>query len=144
MITYSVADVSERRDASAEVMAKAAVSAEETAEESMAVKTENAEDSAVVTETVERTAAPVPARTEDAAEMRTVKTEENGAAVIKRQRTANTPETEPREKQKRERNGKSQASATASPRERDLNFIEEFYGFAAKAAVVLSRQIVYS
>lgn len=134
MTTYSVADVSERRDASAEVMAKAAVSAEETADAA----------SAVVTETAERTVAPVPARTEDAAEMRTVRTEENGAAVIKRQRTANIPETEPREKQKRERNGKSRASATASPRERDLNFIEEFYGFAAKAAVVLLRQIVYS
>ena len=144
MIMYSAADGSEKKDASAETMAKAAVSAEETADGRSAAKTGTAEDSAVVTETAGMTEVPVPARTEDAAETRTVRTEENGAAATKRQRTVNTPETERSEKRKRERSGKSRASATASPRERNLNLIEEFYGFAAKAAVVLLRQIVYS
>ena len=141
---YSAVDGSERRDVSAEVMAKAAASAEETAEEGMVEKTGTAEDSAVETETAGMMVIPVPARTEDAAEMKAVRTEENGAAATKRQRTANTPGTEQKEKQKRERSGRNRASATASRRERDLNLIEEFYGFAAKAAVVLLRQIVYS
>ena len=144
MIMYSAADGSERKDVSAETMAKTAVSAEVTADGGSAAKTGTAEDLAAVTETAGMTEVLVPARTEDAAEMRTARTEENGAAATKRQRTVNTPGTERREKQKRERNGKSRASATASPRERNLNLIEEFYGFAAKAAVVLLRQIVYS
>ena len=120
MIMYSAADGSERRDVSAETMAKAVVSAEETEDGSLAVKTGNAEDSAAVTEIAETMAAPVSVRTEDAAEMKTVRMEENGAAVTKRRLTANTLGTERREKRKRERNGKSRASVTASPREKNL------------------------
>ena len=63
-----------------------------------AAKTGTTEDSAAVTETAEMMAALVPARTEDAAETRTARTEENGAAVTERQRTVNTPGTERREK----------------------------------------------
>lgn len=88
MIMYSAADGSERRD----------VSAEETADGGTAAKTGTTEDSAAVTETAAMMAAPVPARTEDAAETRTARTEENGAAVTKRQRTVNTPGTERKEK----------------------------------------------
>ena len=98
MIMYSAADGSERRDVSAETMAKAVVSAEETADGGTAAKTGTTEDSAAVTETAEMMAALVPARTEDAAETRTARTEENGAAVTKRQRTVNTPRTERKEK----------------------------------------------
>ena len=57
-----------------------------------------AEDSVVVTETAGTTTIPFPARTEDTAETRTARTEENGAAATKRQRTVNTPGTERREK----------------------------------------------
>ena len=120
MIMYSAADGSERRDVSAETMAKAVVSAEETEDGGSDAKTGTAEDSAVVTETAEMMAAPVPERTEDVAETRTARTEENGAAATERQRTVNTPGTERREKRKRERNGKSRASVTASPREKNL------------------------
>ena len=88
MIMYSAADGSERRD----------VSAEETEDGGSAAKTGTAEDSAVVTETAEMMAAPVPARTEDVAETRTARTEENGAAATERQLTANTPGTERKEK----------------------------------------------
>ena len=98
MIMYSAADGSERRDVSAETMAKAVVSAEETEDGGSAAKTGTAEDSAVVTETAEMMAAPVPERTEDVAETRTARTEENGAAATERQRTVNTPGTERREK----------------------------------------------
>ena len=97
MIMYSAADGSERRDVSAETMAKVVVSAEETADGGSAVKTGTAEDSVVVTETA-GTTIPFPARTEDTAETRTARTEENGAAATKRQRTVNTPGTERREK----------------------------------------------
>ena len=79
-------------------MAKVVVSAEETADGGSAVKTGTAEDSVVVTETAGTTTIPFPARTEDTAETRTARTEENGAAATKRQRTVNTPGTERREK----------------------------------------------
>ena len=59
------------------------VSAEETEDGGSAAKTGTAEDSAAVTETAEMMAAPVPARTEDVAETRTARTEENGAAATK-------------------------------------------------------------
>ena len=95
----------------AEAMVKAAASAEETEDAALAA----------VTEIAETTEAPAPMRIEDAAEMKTVRMEENGAAVTKRRLTANTLGTERREKRKRERNGKSRASATASPRGNDLN-----------------------
>ena len=121
MNIQSVAIVSGTEAGPAEVMVKAVASAEATEDGSLAVKTGIAEDLAAVTETVETMAAPVPARTEDAAEMKTVRMEENGAAVTKRRLTANTLGTEQREKRKRERNGKSRASATASPRGNDLN-----------------------
>ena len=98
MIMYSAAHGSERRDVSAETMAKVVVSAEETADGGSAVKTGTAEDSVVVTETAGTTTIPFPARTEDTAETRTARTEENGAAATKRQRTVNTPGTERREK----------------------------------------------
>ena len=98
MNTQSVAIVSGTEAGPAEAMVKVAASAEETEDGSLAVKTGNAEDSAAVTETAAMMAAPVPARTEDAAETRTARTEENGAAVTKRQRTVNTPGTERKEK----------------------------------------------
>ena len=84
MIMYSAADGSERRDVSAETMAKVVVSAEETADGGSAVKTGTAEDSVVVTETAGTTTIPFPARTEDTAETRTARTEENGAAGDKK------------------------------------------------------------
>ena len=62
------------------------------------VKTGTAEDSVAVTETAGTTTIPFPARTEDTAETRTARTEENGAAATKRHRTVNTPGTERREK----------------------------------------------
>ena len=110
MIMYSAADGSERRDVSAETMAKAVVSAEETEDG----------DSAAVTETAERMEAPVPVRVEDAAEVTVAKTEENGTTATGKTQIISPPQTEQREKQKRERNGKSRASVTASPREKNL------------------------
>ena len=102
-----------------------------------------AEDALVVmTETAERLQVKV--ATADAAEMTVMKTEESGTTATGKMRTVNTPETERREKQKSARSGKSRGSATASPGEKDLNINEKTYGFAAKAAVVLLRQIVYS
>lgn len=120
MNIQSVAIVSGTEADPAETVVKAAVSAEAMEDGSLAAKTGTAEDSAVVTETAEMMAAPVPERTEDVAETRTARTEENGAAATERQRTVNTPGTERREKRKRERNGKSRASVTASPREKNL------------------------
>ena len=117
MNIQSVAIASGTEAGPAEVMVKAAASAEATEDGSLAVKTGNAEDSAAVTETAETMAAPGPARTEDAAETRIVRMEENGAAGTKRQRIAGLPGIEPREKQKRERSRKSRASATAFPGE---------------------------
>ena len=117
MNIQSVAIASGTEAGPAEAMVKAVASAEETEDGSLAVKTGIAEDSAVVTETVETMAALGPARTEDAAETRIVKTEGNGAAGIKRQWIAGLSGIEPREKQRRERSRKSRASATASPGE---------------------------
>ena len=98
MNIQSVAIVSGTEADPAETVVKAAVSAEAMEDGSLSVKTGTAEDLAAVTETVETMAAPVPARTEDTAETRTARTEENGAAATKRQRTVNTPGTERREK----------------------------------------------
>ena len=132
MNTQSVAIVSGTEAGPAEAMVKVAASAEETEDGSLAVKTGNAEDSAAVTEIAETMAAPVSVRTEDAAEMKTVRMEENGAAVTKRRLTANTLGTERREKRKRERNGKSRASVTASPRENDLNLMRKLVDLPQK------------
>lgn len=123
MNIQSVAIASGTEAGPAEVMVKVAASAEATEDGSLAVKTGIAEDLAAVTETAETMAAPVPARTEDAAEIKTVRMEENGAAVTKRRLTANTLGTERKEKRKRGRNGKSRVSVTASPRENDLNLM---------------------
>ena len=114
---YSAVDVLERRDASAEEMAKVVVSEEEMADGSLAAKTGNAEDSAVVTETAETI--PVTETTADAAEVITVKTEESGVTETGKQRIVSLPGTERREKQENERRRKSLASATAFPKERD-------------------------
>lgn len=98
MNIQSVAIASGTEAGPAETMVKVVVSAEETADGGSAVKTGTAEDSVVVTETAGTTTIPFPARTEDTAETRTARTEENGAAATKRQRTVNTPGTERREK----------------------------------------------
>ena len=132
MNIQSVAIASGTEAGPAETMVKVAASAEETEDGSLAVKTGNAEDSAAVTEIAETMAAPVSVRTEDAAEMKTVRMEENGAAVTKRRLTANTLGTERREKRKRERNGKSRASVTASPRENDLNLMRKLVDLPQK------------
>ena len=132
MNIQSVAIASGTEAGPAEAMVKVAASAEETEDGSLAVKTGNAEDSAAVTEIAETMAAPVSVRTEDAAEMKTVRMEENGAAVTKRRLTANTLGTERREKRKRERNGKSRASVTASPRENDLNLMRKLVDLPQK------------
>ena len=79
MNIQSVAIVSGTEAGPAEAMVKSAASAEETEDGSLVVKTGSAEDSAAVTETTERMEAPAPVRVEDAAEMKTVRMEENGA-----------------------------------------------------------------
>ena len=76
MNIQSVAIVSGTEADPAETVVKAAVSAEAMEDGSLAVKTGTAEDLAAVT----------------------ARTEENGAAATKRQRTVNTPGTERREK----------------------------------------------
>lgn len=60
-----------------------------------------------MTEIAETMAAPVSVRTEDAAEMKTVRMEENGAAVTKRRLTANTLGTERRESEKEKETGRA-------------------------------------
>ena len=122
MNIQSVAIASGTEAGPAEAMVKVAALAEETEDG----------DSAAVTEIAETMAAPVSVRTEDAAEMKTVRMEENGAAVTKRRLTANTLGTERREKRKRERNGKSRASVTASPRENDLNLMRKLVDLPQK------------
>ena len=117
MNIQSVATASGTEAGPAEAVVKAVASAEETEDGSLAVKTGIAEDSAAVTETAETMAAPVPARTEDAAEVTAAKMEENGMTATGKTQIVSPPRTEQREKRKRERNGKSRASATASPRE---------------------------
>lgn len=79
MNIQSVAIASGTEAGPAEAMVKAVASAEATEDGSLAVKTGIAEDSAAVTETAETMEAPVPVRVEDAAEMKTVRMEENGA-----------------------------------------------------------------
>lgn len=159
MNIQSVAIASGTEAGPAEVMVKVAASAE-AADVGTTVETANAEDSAVVTvpaaktaamgrtagsdavkDAAETTEAQVPLRTKDAAETRTVRTKENGAAAIKRQQTASSQVTEKNGNVRSVKRRKNPASATASPRERDN---ENSYIFAAKAAVVLLRQIVYS
>ena len=98
MNIQSVAIASGTEAGPAEAMVKVAASAEETEDAALAVKTGTAEDSVAVTETAGTTTIPFPARTEDTAETRTARTEENGAAATKRHRTVNTPGTERREK----------------------------------------------
>lgn len=95
----------------AEAMVKAAASAEETEDAALAA----------VTEIAETTEAPAPMRIEDAAEVTAAKTEENGTTATGKTQTVSPPQTEQREKRKRERNGKSRASVTASPKGNDLN-----------------------
>ena len=125
----------------AEAMVKAAASTEETEDGDSAavttVETAHVEDSGVmtvlaaktvvmqrtagsdaVTDVAETTEAQVPVRIEDAAEVTAVKTEENGTTATEKTQIVSPPQ---REKRKSERNGKSRASATASPRENDLN-----------------------
>lgn len=111
MNIQSVAIASGTEGGPAEAMVKVAASAKETEDG----------DSAAVTETVERMAAPVPVRADDAAEVTAAKTEENGTTATGKTQIISPPQTEQREKQKRERNGKSRASATASPREKNLS-----------------------
>ena len=120
MNTQSVAIVSGTEAGPAEAMVKAAASAEETEDGDSAVKTGSAEDSAAVTETAERMEASVPVKVEDAAEVTAAKTEENGTTATGKTQTVSPLQREQREKQKSERNGKSRASVTASPREKNL------------------------
>ena len=120
MNIQSVAIASGTEADPAEAMVKVAASAEETVDGDSAVKMGNAEDSVAVTETTERMEAPVPVRVEEAAEVTAAKTEENGTTATGKTQIVSPPQTEQREKRKRERNGKSRASATASPREKNL------------------------
>ena len=121
MNTQSVAIVSGTEAGPAEAMVKSAASTEETEDGDSVVKTGNAEDSAAVTETTERMEAPAPVRVEDTAEVTAVKTEENGTTMTEKTQIVSPPQREQREKRKSERNGKSRASVTASPKGNDLN-----------------------
>ena len=121
MNIQSVAIASGTEAGPAEAMVKVAALAEETEDGDSAVKTGSAEDSSAVTETAERMEAPAPVRVEDTAEVTAVKTEENGTTATGKTQIVSPPQTEQREKQKSERNGKSRASVTASPRGNDLN-----------------------
>ena len=144
MNIQSVAIASGTEAGPAEAMVKVAALAEETEDAALAavttVETANVEDSGVmtvlaaktvvmqrtagsdaVTDVAETTEAQVPVRIEDAAEVTAVKTEENGTTATGKTQIVSPPQREQREKRKSERNGKSRASATASPRENDLN-----------------------
>lgn len=141
MNIQSVAIASGTEAGPAEAMVKAAALAEEMEDGDSAavttVETAHVEDSGVmtvlaaktvvmqrtagsdaVTDVAETTEAQVPVRIEDAAEVTAVKTEENGTTATEKTQIVSPPQ---REKRKSERNGKSRASATASPRENDLN-----------------------
>ena len=141
MNIQSVAIASGTEADPAEAMVKAAALAEEMEDGDSAavttVETAHVEDSGVmtvlaaktvvmqrtagsdaVTDVAETTEAQVPVRIEDAAEVTAVKTEENGTTATEKTQIVSPPQ---REKRKSERNGKSRASATASPRENDLN-----------------------
>lgn len=144
MNIQSVAIASGTEAGPAEAMVKAAASTEETEDGDSAavttVETANVEDSGVmtvlaakivvmqrtagsdaVTDVAETTEAPVPLRTEDAAEVTAAKTEENGTTETGKTQIVSPPQREQREKQKSERNGKSRASVTASLKGNDLN-----------------------
>ena len=144
MNIQSVAIASGTEAGPAEAMVKAAALAEEMEDGDSAavttVETAHVEDSGVmtvlaaktvvmqrtagsdaVTDVAETTEAQVPVRIEDAAEVTAAKTEENGTTETGKTQIVSPPQREQREKQKSERNGKSRASATASPRENDLN-----------------------
>ena len=141
MNIQSVAIASGTEAGPAEAMVKVAALAEEMEDGDSAavttVETAHVEDSGVmtvlaaktvvmqrtagsdaVTDVAETTEAQVPVRIEDAAEVTAVKTEENGTTATEKTQIVSPPQ---REKRKSERNGKSRASATASPRENDLN-----------------------
>ena len=122
MNIQSVAIVSGTETGPSEAVVKAAASAEETEDG----------DSVAVTETAERMEASVPVRIEDAAEVTAVKTEENGTTATEKTQIVNSPQREQREKRKRERNGKSRASVTASPRENDLNLMRKLVDLPQK------------
>ena len=122
MNIQSVAIASGTEAGPAETMVKAAASAEETEDAALAA----------VTEIAETTEAPAPVRIEDAAEVTAVKTEENGTTATEKTQIVNSPQREQREKRKRERNGKSRASVTASPRENDLNLMRKLVDLPQK------------
>ena len=122
MNIQSVAIASGTEAGPAETMVKAAASAEETEDAALAA----------VTEIAETTEAPAPVRIEDAAEVTAVKTEENGTTATEKTQIVNSPQRERREKRKRERNGKSRASVTASPRENDLNLMRKLVDLPQK------------
>ena len=121
MNIQSVAIVSGTEAGPAEAMVKSAASTEETEDGDSVVKTGNAEDSAAVTETTERMEAPDPVRVDAAAEATAAKTEENGTTATGKPQIVSPPQREQREKRKSERNGKSRASVTASPKGNDIN-----------------------
>ena len=144
MNIQSVATASGTEDDPAEAMVKAAALAEETEDAALVagttVETAHVEDSGVmtvlaaktvvmqrtagsdaVTDVAETTEAQVPLRTEDAAEVTAAKTEENGTTETGKTQIVSPPQREQREKRKSERNGKSRASVTASPKGNDLN-----------------------
>ena len=109
MNIQSVAIASGTEAGPAEVMVKVAASAEATEDGSLAVKTGIAEDLAAVTETAETMAAPVPARTEDAAEIKTVRMEEKWGGRDKktadRKYSGDRAERETKKRKKREEPG---------------------------------------
>ena len=144
MNIQSVAIASGTEADPAEAMVKVVALAEETEDDALAavttVETANVEDSGVmtvlaaktvvmqrtagsdaVTDVAETTEAPAPVRIEDTAEVTAVKTEENGTTATGKTQIVSPPQTEQREKRKSERNVKSRALATASPKENDLN-----------------------
>ena len=138
MSMRSAVVVSAREDVSAEAVTKAVTSDAEAADAGITAGTMrnivNVADSAVVTAPVAKTAAM--GRTAGSAAAT-----ENAAVAIKRQQNASSQVTAKNGNVRSVKRRKNPVSATASPRERDN---ENSYIFAAKAAVVLLRQIVYS
>ena len=136
MSMRSAVVVSAREDVSAEAVTKAVTSDAEAADAGITAGTMrnivNVADSAVVTAPAAKTAAM--GRTAGSAA-------ENAAVAIKRQQNASSQVTAKNGNVRSVKRRKNPVSATASPRERDN---ENSYIFAAKAAVVLLRQIVYS
>ena len=138
MSMRSAVVVSAREDVSAEAVTKAVTSDAEAADAGITAGTMrnivNVADSAVVTAPAAKTAAM--GRTAGSAAAT-----ENAAVAIKRQQNASSQVTAKNGNVRSVKRRKNPVSATASPRERDN---ENSYIFAAKAAVVLLRQIVYS